>query len=39
MDTSSNQFEIANPPFDGISKVQFAPEDSSLLLVASWDKV
>ncbi|CAO3689105.1 unnamed protein product [Umbelopsis vinacea] len=38
MDTSSNQFGIANPPVDGISKVQFAPEDSSLLLVASWDK-
>ncbi|KAH8557069.1 WD40-repeat-containing domain protein [Umbelopsis sp. PMI_123] len=38
MDTTSSQFEIANPPSDGISKVQFAPEDSSLLLVASWDK-
>lgn len=39
MDQGANQFEIANPPADGISRVTFAPEDSSLLLVSSWDKV
>jgi hypothetical protein len=39
MDQGANQFVIENPPADGISKVTFAPEDSSLLLVSSWDKV
>lgn len=33
------EFELSNPPTDGISNVTFAPiHGSSLLLVSSWDK-
>jgi len=31
------QYELANPPTDAISAIQFAPT-SLRLLVASWDK-
>ncbi|TPX64558.1 hypothetical protein SpCBS45565_g05816 [Spizellomyces sp. 'palustris'] len=31
-------FELNNPPTDGISSLQFSPENPSLLLTASWDK-
>ena len=31
------QIELANPPTDAISSIQFAP-DSLRILVASWDK-
>ncbi|KAI8968399.1 mitotic checkpoint protein BUB3-like protein [Mycotypha africana] len=36
--TESSQFELVNPPEDGVSKVIFHPSDPNLLLVSSWDK-
>ncbi|KAL0089480.1 WD40-repeat-containing domain protein [Phycomyces blakesleeanus] len=33
----STQFEIADPPRDGISSLVFNPLDSNQLLVSSWD--
>ncbi|KAI9025822.1 mitotic checkpoint protein BUB3-like protein [Phycomyces nitens] len=33
----SAQFEIADPPRDGISSLAFNPQDSNQLLVSSWD--
>ncbi len=30
--------QLTQPPADGITRVQFAPQDSSKLLVAGWDK-
>jgi len=32
------QFELGDPPSDGISNVKFSFSDPSLLLVSSWDK-
>ncbi|KAJ3156812.1 hypothetical protein HDU86_003578 [Geranomyces michiganensis] len=31
-------FELSNPPTDGISSLQFSPDDPALLLAGSWDK-
>lgn len=33
-----SQYELPNPPSDGITAVQFAPKSSHRLLVSSWDK-
>jgi cell cycle arrest protein BUB3 len=35
---SAPQFEVAQPPDDAVSRVVFAPESSTRLLVSSWDK-
>ncbi|KAJ3058237.1 mitotic spindle checkpoint protein Bub3, partial [Quaeritorhiza haematococci] len=32
------QYELLDPPTDGITSVSFAPDHESLLLVSSWDK-
>ncbi|KAJ2452503.1 mitotic spindle checkpoint protein Bub3 [Coemansia sp. RSA 2336] len=34
----SKQFELSQPPSDGISKVKFHPTDDAKLLVSSWDQ-
>ncbi|KAH8894093.1 WD40 repeat-like protein [Thozetella sp. PMI_491] len=34
----ATQFEVAQPPNDAISSLDFAPGSSSRLLVSSWDK-
>jgi hypothetical protein len=34
-----NNFELAEPPTDGISAVSFSPSAPNFLLVASWDRV
>jgi hypothetical protein len=34
-----NQFELAEPPLDGITNICFNQEDPKYLLVSSWDKV
>ncbi|KAI7786296.1 mitotic checkpoint protein bub3 [Diaporthe eres] len=34
----ATQFEAAQPPEDAVSRVVFAPESSTRLLVSSWDK-
>ncbi|KAH8752021.1 WD40-repeat-containing domain protein [Diaporthe sp. PMI_573] len=34
----ATQFEVAQPPDDAVSRVVFAPESSTRLLVSSWDK-
>lgn len=34
----ATQFEISQPPTDAVSRVVFAPESSTRLLVSSWDK-
>ncbi|KAJ2765820.1 mitotic spindle checkpoint protein Bub3 [Coemansia nantahalensis] len=34
----SKQFELGQPPGDGISGLRFHPEDDSALLAGSWDK-
>ncbi|KAK7715029.1 mitotic spindle checkpoint protein Bub3 [Diaporthe eres] len=34
----ATQFEVAQPPEDAVSRVVFAPESSTRLLVSSWDK-
>ena len=33
------EFELKEPPSDGISAVEFNSRASNLLLAASWDKV
>ncbi|KAJ3387960.1 mitotic spindle checkpoint protein Bub3 [Lobulomyces angularis] len=35
---ASNEFELVDPPSDGISSVKFSPSDPALLLCTSWDK-
>ncbi|KAJ3267970.1 hypothetical protein HDU76_011543, partial [Blyttiomyces sp. JEL0837] len=35
---SSPEYELFDPPSDGISSLQFSPSDPSQLLVGSWDK-
>lgn len=35
----TSQFELIDPPTDGITHVCFSPYDNNLLLVSSWDKV
>ncbi|CDH56796.1 mitotic checkpoint protein bub3 [Lichtheimia corymbifera JMRC:FSU:9682] len=37
MQDPTTQFEIADPPSDGISSVTFNPSDSRFLLATSWD--
>ncbi|KAG2221048.1 hypothetical protein INT45_009706 [Circinella minor] len=37
MQDQSSQFEIADPPTDGITNITFSPTDSRLLLASSWD--
>ena len=32
-----SEFQLSNPPSDGISCVKFAPNSSQHLLVSSWD--
>jgi cell cycle arrest protein BUB3 len=39
MGTQASDFELVDPPHDGISTVTFSPTDPDLLLVSSWDKV
>lgn len=39
MQDPTTQFEIADPPSDGISSVTFNPSDSRFLLATSWDTV
>lgn len=39
MQDPATQFEIADPPSDGISSVNFNPSDSRFLLATSWDTV
>ena len=34
-----NEFQIEQPPTDGISSVKFSPKSASFLLVSSWDTV
>ncbi|KAJ2350846.1 mitotic spindle checkpoint protein Bub3 [Coemansia sp. RSA 2618] len=34
----SKQFELSQPPSDGISKLKFHPTDDAKLLVSSWDQ-
>ncbi|KAG2193985.1 hypothetical protein INT47_000773 [Mucor saturninus] len=34
----TSQYELYDPPTDGISQVCFSPYDNNLLLVSSWDK-
>lgn len=37
--SATRGFELSNnAPTDGISAVEFSPDDPSLLLVGSWDK-
>ncbi len=36
--TGPQEFELTNPPSDGITNVTFCP-GTSLLLVSSWDAV
>jgi len=33
------EFELGNPPYDGVSSVNFSPQTSNFLLVSSWDCV
>ncbi|KAJ3052870.1 hypothetical protein HK097_005491 [Rhizophlyctis rosea] len=35
---ATEQWELVNPPSDGISSVEYSPTDPALLLVGSWDK-
>ncbi|KAI8322433.1 WD40 repeat-like protein [Martensiomyces pterosporus] len=35
---SSKQYELTQPPSDGVSRVKFHPADDSKLLVSSWDQ-
>ncbi len=34
-----NQFELNDPPSDGITNICFSPDNSKNLLVSSWDSV
>lgn len=33
-----SNFEVSSPPADGISSVQFSPENEGMLLASSWDR-
>ena len=35
----ATEFELDQPPSDGISAVRFTPAPANTLLVASWDRV
>ncbi|QDS73425.1 hypothetical protein FKW77_008466 [Venturia effusa] len=35
---TSHQYELSDPPTDAISSLQFAPDNSTRLIVSSWDK-
>lgn len=35
---TNTQFQLSNPPQDGITHITFSPDDSKNLLVSSWDK-
>ncbi|KAI8812542.1 WD40-repeat-containing domain protein [Cladochytrium replicatum] len=37
-DAAMYQWELAEPPSDGISALSFCPEDPNLLYASSWDK-
>lgn len=37
--TGATDYEINDPPSDGISRVRFSPQSSNLLVASSWDKV
>lgn len=37
MGETPNEFQLKNPPNDGISSVKFGPNSSQFLLVSSWD--
>jgi len=39
MTMQKKQFELNDPPSDGISNVKFSYSNPSLLLVSSWDKI
>lgn len=32
-----SEYQLDNPPTDGISAVKFGPKSSQLLLASSWD--
>lgn len=34
-----NEFQLEQPPSDGISSVKFSPNPASFLVVSSWDTV
>ena len=34
-----NEFQLEQPPSDGISSVKFSPTSASFLIVSSWDTV
>lgn len=34
-----NEFQLEQPPSDGISSVKFSPTSASFLVVSSWDTV
>ena len=34
-----NEFQLDQPPSDGISSVKFSPTSASFLVVSSWDTV
>ncbi|KAJ3188549.1 mitotic spindle checkpoint protein Bub3 [Irineochytrium annulatum] len=38
MAASTADYELVDPPTDGISSIEFCPDNGSLLLAASWDK-
>ncbi|KAI9244892.1 WD40-repeat-containing domain protein [Sporodiniella umbellata] len=35
---TDTQYQLSNPPQDGITNITFSPDDSKNLLVSSWDK-
>lgn len=35
----TSQYELRDPPTDGITQICFSPYNKDLLLVSSWDKV
>lgn len=35
----TSQYELRDPPADGITQICFSPYNKDLLLVSSWDKV
>jgi hypothetical protein len=36
--SQAKEFELAEPPTDGITRVAFSQTDDHLLLASSWDK-
>ena len=36
---SETEYELLQPPTDGVSAVSFLPQSSNMLLAASWDTV